>query len=176
MKFLFLLFSALLATQAKAQALDNFKTFCAANSSLCNSTDKSLLIVKGASDSNFYIVEADPATGEIPVSSGGSSPPSHPYADSASIDFSSTNVTSGAWVQLDASTAAAFTRVTLFSSCGFALELGIGAAASETRTLIIPPGGIDGQFDLTIAATTRLSLRALSTTCSTGELHITGLQ
>lgn len=103
-----------------------------------------------------------------PTSAGGT------YADSVRNDYSSTSVTTGAWVQLIASTAAIIKKITIFDSCGQTLELGTGAAAAETRKLIIPPGGIDGQMQLNIPAGTRVSVRAISATCSVGELDITG--
>lgn len=97
------------------------------------------------------------------------------YSDSAYLSYASSNVTSGAWVEVDASTAAAFNALTLFSSCAEVLELGIGAAAAESRVMLIPPGGVDGQFELIIAAGTRLSVRSVSGgTCSTGNLTLTG--
>jgi hypothetical protein len=97
------------------------------------------------------------------------------YADSARNAYASTSVTTGAWVQLIASTAANINALQIFDSCGQTLELGTGAAAAETRVMIIPPGGLDGQVSLYIPASTRVSVRAISGTCSTGELDITGL-
>lgn len=98
------------------------------------------------------------------------------YADSVRNAYASTAVTTGAWVQLIASTAAVINSITIFDSCGQTLELGTGAAASETRKLIIPPGGIEGMVGLAIPAATRVSVRAISATCSSGELNVTGFQ
>lgn len=106
---------------------------------------------------------------------GTPSPAGRSYADSARNSYSSVNVTTGAWVQLIASTAATINGITLFDSCGQTLELGTGAAASETRRLIIPPGGIDGFIPLAIASGTRVSIRAISGNCTSGEINITGL-
>lgn len=97
------------------------------------------------------------------------------YADSVRLAYSSTNVTSGAWVQLIASTAATINQLKIFHSCGYGVELGTGAAAAESRKLLIPPGGFDSDVNLAIASGTRISLRALSTTCDTGEIILTGL-
>lgn len=83
-------------------------------------------------------------------------------------DYSSVNVTTGAWVQLSASLSAIVSRVQVFDSSGQTLEIGIGAAASETRLFIVPPGGID--IDAAIAASTRISIRAISATASSGEI------
>lgn len=101
-------------------------------------------------------------------------PKGRAYSDSARNVYSTTNVTTGAWVQLIASTAAEINSFFLFDSSGQTLELGTGAAAAETRKLIIPPGGIDGPVSLNIPAGTRLSLRAISATASSGELDFSG--
>lgn len=97
------------------------------------------------------------------------------YSDSARLAYSSTSVTTGAWVQLIASTAAEINSLMLFDSSGQTLELGTGAAASEARVLIIPPGGFDGPVPLRIASGTRVAIRAISATASVGEINITGL-
>lgn len=73
-------------------------------------------------------------------------------------------VTSGAWVQLIASTAAEAQGLTVFDSSGYSLELGVGPAASEVRKLIIPPGGLNGFIPLRIPAGSRVSIRAINTT------------
>lgn len=100
---------------------------------------------------------------------------SRSYADSARLVYSSTNVTTGAWVELDSSTAGDFNCLTIFDSSGQTLELGVGAAAAESRVMIIPPGGHDGCIPLRIASGSRLSLKAISGTASSGEINITGL-
>lgn len=97
------------------------------------------------------------------------------YADSVRNAYASTNVTTGAWVELIASTAATINELRIFDSCGETLELGTGAAAAETRKLIIPPGGFDSSVQLAIPASTRISIRAISGNCTTGEIDITGL-
>lgn len=96
------------------------------------------------------------------------------YVDSARNVYSVTNVTSGAWVELIASTPAEIQAITLFDSSGRTLELGLGAAASETRLMIVPPGGIDGIIPILIPVGSRLSIRAISATASAGEIDITG--
>jgi hypothetical protein len=97
------------------------------------------------------------------------------YADSVRKDYSAGSVTTGAWTQLIASTAATINELRIFDSSGQTMELGTGAGASETRVLLIPPGGFDSAVTLLIASGTRLSVRAVSATASTGELTISGL-
>lgn len=103
------------------------------------------------------------------------SPAGRSYGDSARNDYSSVNVTTGAWVQLIASTAATINSLQIFDSCGQVLELGTGAAASESRVLLIPPGGFDGPVPLAIASGTRVAIRAVSANCTSGQIVITGL-
>lgn len=116
-----------------------------------------------------------------PISSSSSSsaplsPTGRAYADSVRLDYNDTNVTTGAWVQIIASTAATINGLLVFDSSGQTLELGVGAMGAESRKLLIPPGGISGFIPLTIASGSRISLRALSGTANLGEINITGLE
>lgn len=86
-------------------------------------------------------------------------------------DYSSTNVTTGAWVELIASTASIINEFEIFDSSGETLELGTGAAAAETRLILVFPGG-NGRVPVRIASGTRISIRAVSATASVGELDI----
>lgn len=86
-------------------------------------------------------------------------------------DYSSVNVTTGAWVQLVASLGATVNAFEIFDSSGQTLELGTGAAASEVRLILVYPGG-NGQVPVTIPSGTRLSIRAVSATANSGELDI----
>lgn len=93
------------------------------------------------------------------------------YSESVRLSYASTSVTSAAWVQLIASTAGDVTKITVFDSAGYAMELGIGAPASEVRKLLIPPGGLNGMIELTVPAGSRISVRAVGTaTVSAGEI------
>lgn len=76
-------------------------------------------------------------------------------------DYSVGNVTNAAWTELIASTSAQVYGFTLFDSGGYTMELGIGAAASEVRLCLVPPGGFDGVTPIEIAAGTRISVRAV---------------
>lgn len=96
------------------------------------------------------------------------------YLTSARIDYSVTNVDNAAWTQLIANTGATDSQeIMLFDGGGFAMELGIGAAAAETRMLLIPPGGFNGNLPITIPAGSRLSIRAIGAALvNLGEIDI----
>lgn len=114
---------------------------------------------------------------EIVSSSGGSavSEAGRSYADGVRHDYA-VNVTTGAWVEIIAVTAAIINAVMIFDSSGQTLELGVGGAGSEVRTLLIPPGGLDGVVPLRIAAGSRLALKAISANATAGEHVFQGLQ
>jgi hypothetical protein len=99
---------------------------------------------------------------------------SNQYANSTRLDYSVTNVTTGAWVELLASVGANDIQgLTLFDGGGYAMELGIGGAGSEARLLLIPPGGFNGVIPLNIPATSRLSIRAVGAALvNAGEIDI----
>lgn len=86
-------------------------------------------------------------------------------------DYTSTSVTTGAYVQLVASTTSTTNRIEIFDSSGQTLKIATGAAASEVDLMNIFPGG-NGIVDVTIPSGTRVSVRAVSATASVGELDI----
>lgn len=86
-------------------------------------------------------------------------------------DYSSTPVTSAAYVQLVASTTSTTSRIEIFDSSGVALYLATGASSSETNQLIIFPGG-NGPVDFAIPAGTRVSIKAVSTSATAGNICV----
>lgn len=86
-------------------------------------------------------------------------------------DYSSVNVTTGAYVQLVASTTSATTKVSIFDSSGQTLVLAVGAAASEIDQFNIFPGG-NGDVEIAIPASSRVSIKAVSATASVGEINV----
>ena len=86
-------------------------------------------------------------------------------------DYTTTNVTTGAYVQLIASTAAAYNAIEIFDSSGQTLQLALGASGSEVNQFLIFPGG-NGRIPYTIAAASRVSVKAVSGTANVGELSI----
>lgn len=90
-------------------------------------------------------------------------------------DYTSTNVTTAAYVQLIASTSDTTNELYIFDSSGQTLFLAVGAAASEVNKAYIVPGG-NGILHLNIPSDSRVSVKAVSGTASAGELNITFLK
>lgn len=230
MRLVFALLTICLTGRAIALPLTSSQTYGASYVDKFRNGTPGMMIAKGTTDNQAYMIEIDPATGRLPVdaivtfendtnygtvgddtlrtaaqignATGAaafgagttsaqvlrvvlptdqtaipvtvSTTSGKSYVDSARNVYSSTNVTTGAWVQLIASTAGAISQITLFDSSGSTLELGTGGVGVETRKLIIPPGGIDGALPFTIPTATRVSIRAISGTASTGEIDLTG--
>lgn len=84
--------------------------------------------------------------------------------------YGTTAVTTAAYTQIVASTTAATTWVDIFDSSGQAMILATGAAAAETILAYIPPGGLS--TSLTIAAGTRVTLKALTANASSGYVLV----
>lgn len=89
----------------------------------------------------------------------------------ARIDYSSTSVTTSAYTELVASLGSAITEVEIFDSSGQTLALATGGAGSESNKVYIFPGG-NGRIPLSIAASARVSVKAVSATANAGELLV----
>lgn len=85
--------------------------------------------------------------------------------------YSSTNVTTGAWVELVASISGSCSQITVFDSSGQTMELGVGPAGSEVIQFLVFPGG-NGTQDLFIPQGSRVAIKAVSGTASSGELDL----
>lgn len=86
--------------------------------------------------------------------------------------YSSTNVTTSAWVQLSSSLPQVTRCMTIFDSSGQTMKLGLGASGSEvSQPWYIIPGGL-GVAPVTWALGSRLSIEAVSGTASSGEIDI----
>lgn len=90
----------------------------------------------------------------------------------ATNSYSTTNVTTGAYVQLVASTAAASNLCEIFDSSGQTLVLATGAPGSEIDRFYINPGG-NGQVPFAIPISTRVSIKAVSATAASGQINLT---
>lgn len=86
-------------------------------------------------------------------------------------DYTSTNVTTGAWVQVSGGLAGAANVAEIFDSSGQTLEFGVGAPGGEVSQFYIFPGG-NGKIDVSVVAATQLHVRAVSATADAGELVI----
>jgi len=93
--------------------------------------------------------------------------------DTVKIDYSVTNVTDAAFVEIIASTSTKAKRLEIFHSSGEPMFLGIGAAASEVTKAIVFPGG-QSRLYLDIPKGSRLAVKAANaaTTINTGELFV----
>lgn len=84
------------------------------------------------------------------------------------IDYSSTPVTTSAYTQVLASTAAIIREVEIFDSSGQSLVIAVGGAGSEVDQVYIFPGG-NGRIPLNIAGGSRVSIKAVSANATSGE-------
>lgn len=90
----------------------------------------------------------------------------------ARIDYSSVSVTTGAYTQLVSNVGGtAVSEVEIFDSSGQTLVLAVGAVANETDKVYIFPGG-NGRIPLSIAASARVSVKAVSAAATTGEITV----
>lgn len=86
-------------------------------------------------------------------------------------EYTSTNITTAAYVQLVASLTTTTQEVEIFDSSGQYLFLATGAPGVEVNQVIIFPGG-NGRIRLKILAGTRISAKAISATANSGALLI----
>lgn len=96
------------------------------------------------------------------------------YSDAVAYNYSTGNVTTAAWTQVIASVAADFNLVCITDQSGQVMELGVGASSSEIRIFMIAPG-FSGCIPLRVVAGSRLSVKAVSATASSGYLTISGM-
>jgi hypothetical protein len=90
----------------------------------------------------------------------------------ARLDISSTNITTAAYVELLSSVGATkIKKIQIFYASGTPLYLAFGAAASEVDKKIIVPGE-NFTYDFEIPATTRLSLKAIGSNVTSGQIII----
>lgn len=110
------------------------------------------------------------AAGQLGTSNGAAT--TQDVGETIENDYSSTNVTTGAFVELVAALGVTAVGLEIFDSSGETLELATGAAASEVRKMLIMPGGNSGVIPVSIASGTRLSVRAVSANATVGRLNI----
>lgn len=130
-------------------------------------------LAQGEGTTDFYFLQVDPATGSLPVTVSAGSPRSKAW--NALLDYSSSNVGTGAYVEVVASTAATATRLLVFDGGGNPMVIATGAAAAEVDLFYVSPGGWDPAVEISIAAGTRISIKALSGTSNSGFLVIAAM-
>lgn len=88
--------------------------------------------------------------------------------------YTSTNITTSAYVQLVASTSNVINTVHIFDSSGQAMIFAIGGSGSEVIQLYVPPGG--DTYALHIPAGSRIAYKALTATANAGYLLMSFLE
>ena len=89
-------------------------------------------------------------------------------------DYTSTNITTGAYVQLVASTTNTINNIHIFDSSGQTMILAVGAPGSEVNQVYVQPGG--DTFTLRIPAGSRISYKALTANATAGYLIMSFLE
>ena len=84
--------------------------------------------------------------------------------------YSSTNITTAAYVQLIAATTSAAQNIQIFDSSGQGMILAVGAPGSEVIQAYVAPGG--DAFQLNIPAGSRVAYKALTANATAGYLLI----
>jgi hypothetical protein len=90
-------------------------------------------------------------------------------------DNASSAISTSAYTQIVASTADDINVLYISDTSGSSFKIATGGAGVETDILYVPPGGIDPPYEIHIPASTRVSVKALDTNMSAGQLIITGL-
>ena len=93
-------------------------------------------------------------------------------------DFSSTSLTSAAYVELDSALNENVTAFTAFNSCTSPIRLAIGAAASEVEQafMILPNGALSNKDVEPMSKGSRLSMITETGSCTSGELILNLMQ
>lgn len=142
--------------------------------SAAGSTDTGILALAVRDDSLTVLTPVDNDYTQLRVNDNGrlwSETAGKTCFNYARIDYTSTSVTTGAYVQLLASTLATITEVEIFDSSGQTLFLAYGSAGSETNLCYITPGG-NGRIPVTIPNATRVAIKAVSATANAGEITV----
>ena len=130
------------------------------------------ILCQGEGTTDFYFLQVDPATGALPVSVT-ITPEVLTAKENIYFPYSGTPVTTSAYVEIVASTSAAATAFWLQDTSGSMLILAAGAIGVEVPLFYIQAGGFGFQGSYSIPAGTRLSLKALDATASSGAFLAT---
>ena len=89
------------------------------------------------------------------------------------LGYSTTNVTTGSWVQLVSSLPNFVRKVQVFDSSGQVMRLGLGATTSAVAMpWVIMPGGQSDMIPMMAAAGQSLDIEAVSGTANAGEIDL----
>lgn len=133
-------------------------------------------VIPDLDDDDNYFGLVDPLV--LPTDSGGQGEMAtnccaRVYSDSARLDYTGTPVNTATWTTLIGNTSKSITAIYVFDSSGQTMEIGVGPSGSESRIMIIQPGGPDGAVEIVITQGSRIAVRAISATASVGEICIT---
>ena len=93
----------------------------------------------------------------------------------AKINYTTTNVTTAAYVELVAATSDAINEIVINDTSGQVLIFAVGPSSGEVNKFYIPSGGIGG-ISLAIPAGSRIALKADSGTANSGFGYFTFLK
>ncbi len=177
--FICLVIVVLMSVRAFAAPLQTISTYCTAHQDECQKGTVSLWAAKGTTDNFEYIVEVDPATGNIPTGGGGGGggfPTGGIPALLYKQNFADTALTA-AYQEISPSLPLDINDLLVFECSGVLMAFATGAIGSEVEFAYIPPGGTSHGIPIHIAAGTRLSFHAAggvnATSCYTA---ITGIK
>lgn len=94
----------------------------------------------------------------------------------SALNTASTNVTTGAWVELAAATTFACSGLLLHNSGAQPIKLGIGAASSEVDLGIVLPVGVAILVPQVVSKGSRISVRSIGATQSSGIITMSCFQ
>ena len=131
--------------------------------------------IGGSDGTNLRAIKVSSA-GVVSVDGSGSTQPvtqqGRVKANTPSFNTnSSSNITTSAYLQLVASTTSACTAVEVYNQSASSIYFATGGAGAEVDQFIIPPGG-NGLLPITIAASTRISVKAVDATANSGSLIV----
>jgi hypothetical protein len=93
------------------------------------------------------------------------------------LSFASTNVTTGAWVQLIASLAQACSAIEVFNGSPAMIKIAQGSAGNEVAVpYTILPGGSPSVLPIELSSLARISLETVDQTANTGYIVINFFQ
>lgn len=97
----------------------------------------------------------------------------NPVGTPVSNANASVNITTAAYLQLEASSDRACSALLVFNTSASPIKLALGAAASEVDQFIIPPTTIGVMIPINIKKATRISAKAIGADATTGFFSYT---